>query len=82
MGSPSVVVGLVLGQDAVQVAFAEDEHPVGGLGPGGEDEPFGIGVGTRTPGRNLYAVDAGAGQNRIKGSSEATVFDLAFYAAR
>jgi len=31
---------------------------------------FGIGVGTRTPGRNPYGVDASAGQDRIKGSSE------------
>jgi hypothetical protein len=38
-------VGLVLGKDAAQVAFAEDEDPVGDLGPGGEDEPFGMGVG-------------------------------------
>ena len=28
VGASSVVVGLVLGQDAAQVAFAEDEHPV------------------------------------------------------
>src|SRR5258707_926128 len=67
VGSPSVVVGLELGQDAVQVAFAEDEHPVGDLGPGGEYEPFGIGVRARTPGRDLYGFDAGAGQGRVEG---------------
>jgi hypothetical protein len=33
MGAPSVVVGLVLGQDQPQVSFAEDQHPVGDLGP-------------------------------------------------
>jgi len=33
-------LGLVLGKDAAQVAFAEDEHPIGDLGPGGEHEPF------------------------------------------
>jgi hypothetical protein len=39
MGSPSVVVRLVLGEDQPQVSFAEDQHPVGdGLpsGPGPE----------------------------------------------
>jgi hypothetical protein len=70
VGSSSVVVGLVLGKDAAQVVFAEDEHPVGDLGPGGEHEPFGIGVRARTPGRNLYGFDAGAGQDRVKGCSE------------
>ena len=50
VGSSSVVAGLVLGKDAAQVAFAEDEHPVGDLGPGGEHEPFGVGVRARTPG--------------------------------
>jgi hypothetical protein len=29
MRSPAVVVGLVLGQDAPQMAFPEDQHPVG-----------------------------------------------------
>jgi len=70
VGSSSVVVGLVLGKDTAQVAFAEDEHPVGDLGPGGEHEPFGISVRARTPGRNLYGFDAGAGQDRVKGCSE------------
>ena len=32
MGSPSVV----LGQDQPQMPFAEDQHPVGDLGPGCE----------------------------------------------
>ena len=39
MRAPAVVVGLVLGQDRPQVPFAEDEHLVGDLGPGGEHEP-------------------------------------------
>src|ERR1019366_2575866 len=38
----SVVVGLVLGHHDAQVSFADDQHPVGDLGPGGEHEPFGI----------------------------------------
>jgi hypothetical protein len=39
VGSASVVVGLVLGQDRPQMPLAEDQHPVGDLGPGGEHEP-------------------------------------------
>jgi len=44
MGPSSVVVPGIFGQDRPQVPFAEDQHPVGDFGPGGEDEPFGIGV--------------------------------------
>ena len=47
MGSPSVVMALVLSQDRPQVPFAEDQHPVGDLRPGGEDEPFRMSVGPR-----------------------------------
>jgi hypothetical protein len=41
VGAPVVVPG-VLSQDGPQVAFAEDQHPVGDLRPGGEHEPFGV----------------------------------------
>jgi hypothetical protein len=34
-----------LGQDRLQVPFAEDQHPVGDLGPDREHEPFRIGIG-------------------------------------
>jgi hypothetical protein len=34
-------MALVLSQDRPQVPFAEDQHPVGDLRPGGEHEPFG-----------------------------------------
>ena len=37
-------MALVLGQDRPQVPLAEDEHLVGDLGPGGEHEPFCVGV--------------------------------------
>jgi hypothetical protein len=40
MGTTSVVMGLVLGQDRPQVPSAEDGHPLGDLCPGGESEPF------------------------------------------
>ena len=44
MGSPPVVMGLVLGQDRPQMPFAEDEHPVGHLCPDSEHEPFRVSV--------------------------------------
>ena len=50
MGAPSVVVGLVLGQDRPQMPLAEDQHPVGDLRPGGEHEPFRISVRAGAPG--------------------------------
>src|ERR1019366_8463149 len=55
VGASSVVVGLVPGQDRPQMSFAEDQHPVGHLGPGGEHEPFGIGVRPGTSGRDLHS---------------------------
>jgi hypothetical protein len=39
MGAPPVVMSRVIGQDQPQMPFAEDQHPVGDLGPGGEHEP-------------------------------------------
>ena len=66
MGSASVVVGLVLGQDRPQVSLAEDEHPIGDLGPGGEHEPFGKGVCPRTSGRDLHCLDTGGGEDRVE----------------
>ena len=44
MGSPPVVMGLILGRDRPQMPFAEDEHPVGDLRPGGEHESFRVSV--------------------------------------
>jgi len=35
------------------MSFAEDQHPVGELGPGGEHEPFGI---TVAPHRQLHLI--------------------------
>jgi hypothetical protein len=70
MGSSSVVMIRVLGQHHPQVPFAEDQHPVGDLGPGGEHEPFGIGVRPRAPGRDLHRLDARAGQDRVEGRGE------------
>ena len=61
MGPPPVVAGLVLGQDRPQKLFAEDEHPVGDLGPGGEHEPFRVSVLARAARRDLHNLDAGVG---------------------
>jgi hypothetical protein len=54
-------VGLVLGQDRLQMPLTEDEHPVGHLGPGGEHEPFRISVRARAAGRSLHHLDTGIG---------------------
>ena len=50
MGSSPVVVSLVLGQDQPQVPLAEDQHPVGNPGPGGEHEPRRAAVRARASG--------------------------------
>jgi hypothetical protein len=63
----SVVMGLVLGQDRPQMPLAEDQHPVGDLGPGREHEPFRIGMRARAPGRDFHGLDAGASQERAGG---------------
>jgi hypothetical protein len=52
MRPPSVVMGLIPGQDGPQVPRAEDEHRVGDLCPGGEHEPFRVSVRTRAAGRD------------------------------
>jgi len=70
VGSSSVVVPGVLGQDAAQVALAEDQHPVGDLGPGGEHEPFRISIRARAPGRGLHSLDARAGLDCVKRCGE------------
>ena len=70
MRAPSVVMGLILSQDRPQVPFAEDQHPVGDLGPGGEHESFRISVRPRTPQRDLHRFDPGASQHRIERAGE------------
>src|SRR5690348_6710928 len=57
MGPPPVVMGRVLIQDGPQMPLAEDQHPVGDLGPGGEHEPFRISVRFRAAGRDLHGLD-------------------------
>jgi hypothetical protein len=50
--------------------LAEDEHPVGDLGPGGEHEPFRISVRARAARRDLHDLDPGIGQDRVKRCGE------------
>jgi hypothetical protein len=57
MGPSSVVMAGVLGEDRPEVSFTEDQHSVGDHGPGGEDEPFGVGVSRE---------DFGAGSSRLR----------------
>ena len=70
MGAPSVVVGRVLVQDRPQVPLAEDQHPVGDLGPGGEHEPFRISVRSPAPGRDLHGLDTSRGEGRVERRGE------------
>jgi hypothetical protein len=46
-------MALILGQDRPQMPLAEDEHPVGDLGTGGEHEPFCVSV---APHRQLHLI--------------------------
>jgi len=50
--------------------FAEDQHPVGDLGPRCEHEPFRVSIRARTPRRDLHGLDAGIGQHRIERAGE------------
>jgi hypothetical protein len=52
------------------VPFTEDQHPVGSLCPGGEHEPFRVGVRAGTSGRDLHGLDTGTGQDRVERGSE------------
>jgi hypothetical protein len=70
MGSSSVVVPGVLGEDRPQVAFTEDQHPLGDLGPGGERETFRMGIRARASGRDLHGFDTVRAENRIHGSDQ------------
>jgi hypothetical protein len=63
-------MALVLGQDRPQVPFAEDEHLVDDLGPGGEHEPFRVSVRARAAGRDLHGLDAGIVQDGVKRRGE------------
>ena len=55
---PAVVMRGVHGKHLPQVPLAEDQHPVGDLGPHGQDEAFGEAVRSWTPRRDLDHLDA------------------------
>jgi len=50
--------------------LAKDQHPVGDFRPGGEHEPFGIGVRTRAARRDLHHLGPSVGQERVEGCGE------------
>ena len=52
------------------MSFAEDQHPVGDFGPGGEHEPFRIGVRAGALRRDLHGLDTSVGQDCIEGFGE------------
>jgi len=66
----AVVVAGVFAKCSAKVLFAEDEHAVGDLGAGGEDESFGVGVRPRASGWDLADGDAGVGQDGVEGVGE------------
>ena len=53
MRAAPVVVGLILSLDRPQMPLAEDQHPVGNLGSGGEHEPFRVSI---APHRRLHPI--------------------------
>jgi hypothetical protein len=57
-----IVVRGVGGDDCRQVPFADDEHPVSALPPGGADPAFGVGVGARGLRRRLDDRDTRRGE--------------------
>jgi hypothetical protein len=61
-----VVMRRVLGQDAAQMSFPEDQHPVGEFGTDGQYEAFGEAVRARTPGRDFDYFDTGILQYGIE----------------
>src|SRR6266566_1592258 len=52
------------------MVFAEDQHPVGQLGPGGPHEPFRVSVRAGAAGRNLHHGDARVGEHGVEGGGE------------
>jgi hypothetical protein len=70
MRAPLVVVPGVLGERALEVAWAEDQHAGGELGAGGEHEPLGVGVGPWTTRRDGEDLDARIGEDGVERGGE------------
>jgi hypothetical protein len=66
----AVVAPRVPGEHVPELAFAEDQHPVGEFGPGSQDEPLGVRVGPETTWRDLQNVDSGVGRRGVEGDGE------------
>jgi len=60
MGTVRVVVLDVLGEHGLEVAAAENEHPVEGLAPEGADPAFAHGVRLRRPGLLMIPMPSAA----------------------
>jgi hypothetical protein len=52
------------------MSFAEDQHPVGDFGPGGEHEPFGVGVRPGLRGGIFTALMPALARTGVEGSGE------------
>lgn len=63
----------VLGQDARQVPFAGDEHPIGALASYRADPALREGVRSRGLWRRGENVDTGGGEDRVEGRGELRV---------
>jgi hypothetical protein len=48
------------------VPLAEDQHPVGDFGPGGEHKPLRKSVRSPASGRDLHGLDTGGGEDRVE----------------
>ena len=72
MRSPLVVMGGVGSKYPTQVLLAEDQHPVGDLGPHCQDEAFGETVCPWTARRDLDHLDARVRQDRVERRRELT----------
>jgi hypothetical protein len=52
------------------MAFAQGQHPAGGLGPGSEHEPLGVGIRLQASQRDFDHFYACAGQDRVERHAE------------
>ena len=66
MRSLPVVVRGIQGKHPTEVSLAEDQHPVGDLGPHCQDEAFGETVRPRTARRNPDHFDSRIRQDRVE----------------
>jgi hypothetical protein len=60
----------VLVEDGAGVSFVVDQQPIGALFANAADEPLGIAVRLRRPGKDLDHIEAFRGEDRIEGDGE------------